>query len=54
MRLSNLNNHIVVIVSVVCAWGLIVGAQLFSLALNLVVFPFFGVLDCWRGGGVVS
>ena len=48
--LSKLNVHIVAIVSVVCAWGLIIGAQLFSFALNLVVFPFFVVLDRWRGG----
>ena len=49
--LSYFNIHIVAIVSVVRAWGIIVWAQLFSFALNLVIFPFLIVLDRWRGGG---
>ena len=52
--LSNLNVHIVAIVCVVGSWGLILGAQLFSLALNLVVLNCCGVLGRrhWGGGGV--
>ena len=39
--LSNFNVHFVAIVLVVGLWGLILGAQLFSLALYLVVLTFF-------------
>ena len=39
--LGNLNVHIIAIVGVVGLWGLILGAQLFSLALYLVVLTFF-------------
>ena len=50
-NLCNLNVHIVAIVRVISVWGLVLGAKLFSLDLNLAFLTFF-VLDhqSWRGG----
>ena len=51
-NLSNLNVHIVAIVVVVGSWGLILGAQLFSLALYLVVLS-RTKNDRWCGEGAI-